>query len=213
MKNKTSIAALLLLSLFISCHQTASELKFGTTDNSTSSLDPNQVISFSQIKSTILVPHCLNCHSSVGTESNLKKWITPGNPQSSVFFTTVENGSMPKNQQPLDTKSLEMIKIYIEQMATNPTVATPTTPTTPVTPSTGVSFDQIKVAVLSPYKCLNCHAVSTETQLAKWINKTTPEQSVLYTEILSGSMPPSGSTVSTANEELVLQYIKDFAAR
>ncbi len=213
MKNKTSIVTISLLLLFMGCQPSASDLKFGTIDTSQSALDPNQPISFSQIKSSILTPHCLSCHSSVGTESNLKNWITPGNPQASLFFTTVENGSMPKNQAPLDTKSLEMIKMYIEQMVSTPTASIPASSNPVPTTANGISFAQIKAAVLTPYKCLNCHSFSTETQLAKWINKTNPEQSLFYTEIQSGSMPPSGSTVSTTNEELVLQYIKDFAAR
>ena len=200
---------MMLLFLFVSCHDTASELKFGTTDPTVSALDPSQPITFSQIKSTILSPHCLSCHSSVGTESNLKNWITPGSPENSVFFTTVENGSMPKYQSPLDTKSLEMIKIYIEQMA----APIPNPPTTTPPTTQGISFAQIKSAVLTPYRCVNCHSLSTETQLARWINKSHPEQSLLYTEIQNGSMPPSGSNVSSSNEELVLQYIKDFASR
>ena len=188
----------------MSCGKTTSDLKFSVNDASKSFLDPSQQVTFSQIKSTILTPYCLSCHSSVGTESNLKNWISPGNPQGSSFFTTVENGSMPKNHAPLDTSKLELIKIYIEQMV-------PSTPTT--TPTSGITYAEIKAAVLTPYRCVNCHSVGTESQLTKWINKTSPERSAFYTTIKSGSMPPSGSEVSVDKQALVLQYLKDFAAR
>jgi hypothetical protein len=152
----------------------------------------------------------MSCHSSIGTESNLKNWITPGTPESSPFFTSIENGSMPKNQSPLDTKSLELIRIYITQMA-SPIVPSPTPVPTPA-PS-GITYAQIKAAVLSPYRCLNCHSVGTEAQLAKWINTTTPSRSTFYTYISNGSMPPSGASPSADIEALVLQYVIDFANR
>lgn len=210
MKKQTFPIPLVLILLLVSCGKTTSDLKFSVNDTSKSFLDPSVKVTFSQIKSTILTPYCISCHSSVGTESNLKKWITPGNPQTSSFFTTVENGSMPKNHAPLDTSKLELIKLYIEQMAPAPTSPVPPTPTPIVS---GVTYAQIKAAVLTPYRCVNCHSVGTESQLVKWINTTSPERSSLYTYIKSGSMPPSGSEVSVDNQALVLQYLKDFAAR
>ena len=210
MKKQNILLSLFLILILMSCGKTTSDLKFSVNDSSKSFLDPSQPVTFTQIKSTILIPYCLSCHSSVGTESNLKKWITPGNPQGSSFFTTVENGSMPKNHAPLDTSKLELIKLYIEQMAPVPT--SPVTPTpTPIV--SGITYAQIKAAVLTPYRCVNCHSVGTESQLVKWINTTSPERSAFYTTIKSGSMPPSGAEVSVDNQALVLQYLKDFAAR
>jgi hypothetical protein len=203
MKKTTIVLSVLSLFFFISC-QKASNLEFSVNDPSSFSLDPNQQVTFAEIKSTILTPHCLSCHSSVGTESNLKNWITPGSPESSPFFTSIENGSMPKNQSPLDTKSLELIRNYITHLGTT-NVPTPN-------PS-GITYAQIKAAVLSPYRCLNCHSVGTEAQLAKWINTSNPSRSTFYSYISNGSMPPSGSSPSAEIEALVLQYVTDFANR
>jgi hypothetical protein len=203
MKKTTIVLSVLSLFFFMSC-QKASNLEFSVNDPSSFSLDPNQQVTFAEIKSTILKPHCLSCHSSIGTESNLKNWITPGSPERSLLFTSIENGSMPKNQSPLDTKSLELIRNYINQMGTT---------NVPIPGAAGITYAQIKTAVLSPYRCLNCHSVGTEVQLAKWINTSNPSRSTFYTYILSGSMPPSGSSPSAEIEALVLEYVTEFANR
>lgn len=205
MKKQNFFFTFILMFLYSSCGQNPSPLQFSVNDTSNLSLNPGDKVTFSQIKAEILTPHCISCHSSVGTEANLKKWISAGNPNNSLFFTTVESGSMPQNQQPLSTSALELIRLYIQQMVT-------TTPT-PTPPTTGITYAQIKAAVLTPYRCVNCHSVGTESQLAKWINTSTPSRSTFYTYITSGSMPPSGSQPTAEIEAMVLQYVKDFANR
>ncbi len=215
MKKNKLLLALLSMTLLTNCGKKTSSLDFKVNDSSNQNLNPDQEVTFAQIKSEILAPHCLSCHSSVGTEANLKKWITPGKPDNSSFFTTVENGSMPKNQSPLNTRSLELIRNYITQMA--PVVVPPpggtTTGGTTGGTTTGISYEEIKSAVLTPYRCLNCHSVGTEASLAKWMNKSSPASSKFYTTIKSGSMPTSGSKVPADLQAVVLQYIKDFANR
>jgi hypothetical protein len=93
----------------------------------------------------------------------------PGNPEASVFFKEVEDGSMPMNAAPLPTGDLELIRSYIQSL-----VATPTPTPTPTPSPTPVTFAEIKQQVLTPYSCLNCHSVGTEAKIAKWINITTP---------------------------------------
>ena len=208
MKKYNLLFALMSMILLTHCGNKTSSLDFKVNDSSNLALNPNEKVAFSQIKSQILTPYCLSCHSSVGTEANLKKWITPGNPDSSLFFTTVENGSMPQNQKPLSTLSLELIRNYITQMA-----PTTTGGTTGGTTTNGISYAEIKSAVLTPYRCVNCHSVGSEASLAKWMNKTTPSRSSFYTTIRSGSMPQGGSSVPTNLQAMVLQYITDFANR
>jgi mono/diheme cytochrome c family protein len=208
MKKNKLLLAILSMILLTNCGKNSSSPEFSVNDTSNLSLDPNVKVTFFQIKSEILAPNCLSCHSSAGTETNLKKWIVPGKPDSSSFFTSVENGSMPKNQRPLDTRALELIRNYISQMA--PTVPTPPAPSGT---NTGITYAQIKAAVLSPYRCLNCHGVGTEASLARWMNKSSPASSSFYTTIKNGSMPQGGSRVPTAAQAYVLQYIKDFAKR
>ena len=181
-----------------------SDLNFSNS-GSQQSLDPDMVVNYSVIKSEVLAPKCLSCHSNVATENGLKAWVTPGKPDSSAFFTLSENGSMPKNGTPLSTRELELIKMYIIQLA----APTPTPTPTP----TGITFAKIKTQVLDPYRCTSCHSVSTEAGLAKWLNKTSPASSKFYTSTKDGSMPQGGSRVSAADQAFILQYIKDYAAR
>ena len=94
-----------------------------------------------------------------------------------------------------------------------PVVVPPSGGTTPGGTTAGISYEQIKSAVLTPYRCLNCHGVGSEASLAKWMNKSSPASSKFYTTIKSGSMPTSGSKVPADLQGLVLQYIKDFANR
>ena len=212
MKKYNILFALMSMILLTHCGNKTSSLDFKVNDSSNLALNPNDKVAFSQIKSEILTPYCLSCHSSVGTEANLKKWITPGSPDSSLFFTTVESGSMPQNQKPLSTLSLELIRNYITQMAPT-TGGTTTGGTTTGGTTTGISYAEIKSAVLTPYRCVNCHSVGSEASLAKWMNKTTPSRSSFYTTIRSGSMPQGGSSVPTNLQAMVLQYITDFANR
>ena len=153
---------IVLLLMLVSCGKKCA-LIFKTNDAITP-LPLGQSATFENIKSTILTPHCLRCHANVTTAAELNKWIVPGNPEASLFFKEVEDGSMPMNAAPLATGDLELIRSYIQSLVATPT---PTPSPTPVT------FAEIKQQVLTPYSCLNCHGVGTEAKIAKWINITT----------------------------------------
>lgn len=207
----TLALVIIITSFFTSCGKKKSNVDFKVNSSTSQTLDPNVKVTFSQIKAQVLTPRCLSCHGDVATESGLKKWISPGKPDSSHFYTSVKNASMPKNQKPLDTGSLELIGLYIEQMApTPPPVASGTTGSAS---GAGITYAQIKTSVLTPYRCLNCHSVGTEAQLAKWMNKSNPAQSSFYTTMKNGSMPKGGPRAGAQIQAMVLQYIKDFANR
>ena len=143
---------IVLLLMLVSCGK-KSALIFKPND-ATTPLPLGQSATFEYIKSTILTPHCLRCHANVTTAAELNKWMVPGNPDASVFFKEVEDGSMPMNAAPIPTSDLELIRSYIQSL-----VATPTPSTTPVT------FAEIKQQVLTPYSCLNCHGVGQKRKL------------------------------------------------
>jgi hypothetical protein len=212
MKN-TIIFNLILTSLLLaSCGQKPSSLEFKVNQP----LGIDDVVTYDRIKSEILGPHCLSCHSSVSSEKVLKGWITPGHPETSPFFTTVENGSMPKGQTPLDTYSLDLIRNYISQMSSTPSGSTSGGTSTGGSSggtTTGITYAEVKSRILTPYSCTSCHSVSTEAKLAKWLNKTSPSKSSFYTTMKSGSMPQGGTDVSAADLAFALQYIKDYANR
>jgi mono/diheme cytochrome c family protein len=221
MKKNISSSTLLGLSLLIaSCGMPSkSELVF---DDSTSlGLNPDTVVTFNDLKSEILDAKCVSCHSNASTETGLQQWIVPGNPQASSFFIRTENGSMPKNGPLLSTRELELISTYITQLAQAPTPdADPSpepdptpAPTPPPTGNPGVSFAEIKTNILQPYRCTSCHSVNTEAALSKWLNKTSPASSRFYTITKSGVMPENGPRVTDKDMELILQYVKDYAAR
>jgi len=199
------------LTILASCGPKTSSVEYD--DGTISGLNQDEV-SFSMIKSQILQPHCINCHASEGTESGIKKWITPGDPDNSPFFTEVENGNMPRNASALTTKDLQLIRSYIEQMKNTAPAPTPIptpTPTPTPTPSR-ISYTQVKSRILTPYGCTSCHSVGTEARLARWINTTTPSKSSFYTSVKSGSMPQGGSDVSAADQAFILQYVQEYSA-
>lgn len=190
-----------ILILFSACGK-KSDLTY--SENTSGNFPAEEAVSFAQLKSDILTPHCIRCHSSASTEAGISSWVVPGNPEGSPLYQTTKDGSMPKDSGPLTTRDLEEIRNYI----TNAQAETPTPTPTP----DAVTFAQIKSEILTPYRCTSCHSMSTESATARYINTTTPERSSLYTTVKDGSMPRGGSDVTPEKQALLLQYIKDYAA-
>lgn len=226
-KNPLLLSLVFLVSL--SCGKSKSDLTYSES----STFPQSEAATFSEVKSQILTPHCVRCHTEASSETGIKDWVHPGQPETSPLFTRIEDGSMPKDESPLPSSDLELVRNYITNLAQTqtpspaPTPApTPTpvpaptpspTPTPAPTPAptptpTAVTYAQIKTEVLSPYRCLNCHSVGTEAKLARWINTTSPERSLFYTRTNDGSMPQGGPRIPAAKEALILQYVQDFAA-
>lgn len=172
-------------------------------------LTPDTKVTFEMVKSQILTPKCLSCHSNASTAEGLNSWIVAGQPDVSSFFTRMEDGSMPKGASAVSTADLELARMYIQQLATSPVPAPTPTPD----PVNGISFSELKNRVLDPYRCTSCHNVSTEARLANWIDIEKPMESELYTITNSGEMPQGNTKVSAENQAFILQYIKDYAAR
>lgn len=214
---------IILLTLFVvaSCgNPKTSSLDFAP-DGTTSQLGLEEV-TFSTVKSKILQPHCISCHSNASTESGISSWIVKGHPDQSKLFTEVESGSMPKNQSPLSTADLELLRAYITQLDTGTTTPAPAPAPTPTptptpaptpAPSPGlITYQQVKSRILDPYGCTSCHSVGTEARLARWIDTTNPSQSSFYTSVKSGSMPRGGRDLTDSDKAFVLQYVKDFSS-
>jgi hypothetical protein len=116
--NASTLFLLLALMSLSSCLGTKSALKFVekpiTTPVRPDPEDSTTEVNYEEIKSQILTPHCLGCHKKIDSEAALiQKWVTPGRPETSKFFTMVESGLMPKNSSPLDSKKLSLIREYI----------------------------------------------------------------------------------------------------
>lgn len=203
-------AALLSLLFLYSCGPKTSSV---SVSDFSSGLGQSEV-SFATLKSSVLTPKCLSCHSEVKTESGISAWVTPGSPEQSRLYTEVKSGSMPKGSTQLSGAELEMVYNYIYGL-TSPTDPTPPpipTPTPTPAPSTGITYAQVRARILTPYRCTSCHSVGSETALARWISVSSPSSSKFYTSVKNGSMPQGGSDLSADDKAYVLQYVKDYAA-
>ncbi len=189
------------LSVFtlISCGPKMTTLKFN--DSSIHGLNENDE-SFIALKSKILIPKCLSCHSKVDSVSGISPWIKPGDPEHSLLYTEVKNGNMPKGKPQLSGVELELVYDFINQLQSAPEP----TPTPVPAPSKGITYSQIRSRVLVPYGCTSCHSVGTEARLSKWGNS-------FYTSVKSGSMPRGGRDVTASDQAFILQYLKDYSSR
>lgn len=211
---KNTFAFLVLGAFLISCGPKTSSVQM--SDSSLRGLGQSEV-TFSTLKSSILSPKCLSCHSEVSSESRLSAWVVAGNPEQSLLYTEVKSGSMPKGKSPLSGVELEMVYDYIARLKASPPTPTPSptptpTPTPTPVPSNLISYAQVKSRVLTPYGCTSCHSVGTEAKLAKWINVSSPASSSFYTYVKNGSMPQGGSRVNAADQAFILQYLKDYSS-
>ena len=76
-----------------------------------------------------------------------------------------------------------------------------------------VSFKEIKERVLVPH-CLKCHrAMNNESFLAQWINLIDPDQSKFYLKVQSGQMPYQRQILDQELQDLILDYVRDFAEK
>jgi hypothetical protein len=70
-----------------------------------------------------------------------------------------------------------------------------------------VNFAILKAEVLEP-SCISCHSeMETEEGTRDYVIAGNPARSSLYTDIITGSMPPSGPPLSAASAEIVSKYI------
>ena len=79
-------------------------------------IQPTEDVSFARISREILIPKCLECHKKIADESWSLKRLTPGQPEKSKLFLSVESGKMPKDAPPLSTKELELLRGYINSL-------------------------------------------------------------------------------------------------
>ena len=71
-------------------------------------------ISNYQVRTKILEPKCLQCHSkTLNDTERFSKWIVPGKPEESRLYLSVKSGKMPKNGTPLTATELSVIENYI----------------------------------------------------------------------------------------------------
>lgn len=83
---------------------------------------------FTSIKSTIFSEKCLSCHSTSGgnqgsinleTYASVLNTLSPGSPDSSSLYTSVNTGSMPQGSLKLCASDIEAIQNWIQNGAQN----------------------------------------------------------------------------------------------
>ena len=72
------------------------------------------------LRQNIVVPHCMSCHNYhsdwANSDDAFLKWIKPGDPNGSQFFTRVISGNMPKGRAKLSQDLIDFIAQAITDM-------------------------------------------------------------------------------------------------
>jgi uncharacterized membrane protein len=162
--------------------------------------------------------------------------ISPGQPDQSALIAAINTGMPPTG--PLSASDKLAIENWIAAMSLvpvatpTPVPATPTptprpsptptpipsgpTPTPTPTPVSAASFKNIQTTILQP-KCVSCHSgsspsagynLSTYSGVMAGVNVSSPTSSVIYTAVVSGSMPKGSSALTSAQKSLLLQWIQ-----
>ena len=94
--------------------------------NPTGSFNPNATANptYSSISSVILSPACVSCHGGSGGYSfdsyqHTMKGVTAGDPSTSVLYTSVSGGRMPKGGPTLSAEQVQAISDWITAGASN----------------------------------------------------------------------------------------------
>lgn len=155
--------------------------------------EPKRPSAFQSLNANFFKTKCVNCHKNFKTEENLLPFITRNDPDSSLLFEVVKDGRMPKEEPPLSTIELEMIRKYIKGVEV----------------IEAVTFEELKAGVLQR-NCLECHKRAKDESfvLQKWVNKESLFESKLYTTTLSGSMPKNQPHLSKTEMNLIKGYLK-----
>jgi hypothetical protein len=80
--------------------------------------------SFAEIDRTVIQPHCIQCHdsqtakggvdlSSLAAAQRKPGVLRFGDPDGSLFYTTILEGSMPDRAEPLDLELAEKVRLWI----------------------------------------------------------------------------------------------------
>lgn len=172
-------------------------------------------VNFSTLQSTVLAPHCIQCHADFDSAAAIAPYVTPGNPQASSLYTEISTGDMPPGGPPLSSASLMIVATYIDDLVQNSGEPSPTGPgptaspspsPSPVPPPT-VDFATLESKVLAPL-CLQCHSdFNTAAGIAAYVAPGDPAHSPLYEDAESGAMPPGGPAVSQDGLETISDYI------
>lgn len=160
-------------------------------------LDGEKYLTFDDLKSRILIPHCISCHKKSDTEDGIKNWFIPGQPENSKLYLVIKDGRMPKKADPLPTSELEFVRKYIIDALEQKKLST-------------VDFNTLRNEILIPH-CLSCHKrMDNEENITKWINLKSPLESRLLQAVVEGKMPKKADPLSINEQNIIRRYLNNF---
>lgn len=78
---------------------------------------PVQLVTFEEVKTTILVPHCIACHRGFEQESGLDRYIDKDQPFNSTLLSSVESGFMPLRAPDLSEAKVQLLRDYLDSLS------------------------------------------------------------------------------------------------
>jgi hypothetical protein len=140
---------ILFLLLLVSCQDVflpKSELEFGINTFNKLNGEP---IYFEELKSKVLIPYCIECHGEYKKYKNVFG-------SAKEILKSVENRSMPKNREILDSAYIQLIEDWIKSGRRNkPAQVAPDT-LDPINLEVKPTFLSISKHIFEP-KCNRCH--------------------------------------------------------
>ena len=77
-----------------------------------------ELVDFKALKDNILTPKgCIGCHGDwASSEEGVDAYVVAGDPESSLLYLRVEDGTMPYRGVPLTELELELVRNYINNL-------------------------------------------------------------------------------------------------
>jgi len=123
--------------------------------------------------------------------------VEAGLPEKSSLYKSIKSGYMPKHQNPLSPKLMELVKYYIEGIKSNVGEDKETE-----------KFAMLKDEIIVPY-CIKCHdQFDREKLILKYISTDDVEKSKLLKSVVSGDMPKKADPLSKEKQKIIRDYIK-----
>ncbi len=176
--------------------------------------------------------------SSYAAMMSQSKLIVPGQPAQSGIYNEVASGDMPDGGPALSRAEVQAISNWIMAGAPNgdfssggaESAGPETTPPQSVSPSppsdgvTSVKYSEIQARIFDQ-ACVHCHSgpkPKGKVDLSNYsalfsgpkhnvVVPNSADTSLVYTEIVGGSMPPNGPTISAAELALLFNWINQGA--
>jgi len=206
---KVNIAMILFTISLAGCgaNNGKSVLNFGDNNRAIETLPPGSVVSFQKLKTMIIGPKCLNCHSAASGNAggvNLENYENTFS-NLSLIKSEVTAGTMPpRTKTPLTQTEKDILISWINAGGPEGGVDNPSKP-----PIEKINYATINTKVLIP-KCITCHSDrggnKGDVNLESYENVLGLSNSI-ESEIESGSMPPKKKPLTPEEKSLILKWL------